>query len=63
MQEEIDRSVTRARDRIAALGDIEVEARFGHHVDEPDRLLEWSTAQLLADITPSPLLVLAAVSG
>lgn len=79
MQQEIDRSVTRARDRIAALGDIEAQASFGHHVDElaryaesvdllilgahrytpPDRLLERSTAQLLADITPSPLLVLA----
>jgi len=80
MHEEIDRSVTRARERLAALGGVDAEAGFGHHVDElahfaesvdllilgghrytlPDRLLERSTAQLLADSTPSPLLVLSA---
>jgi nucleotide-binding universal stress UspA family protein len=82
MREQIDRSVTRARKRIAALGGLEAEAGFGHHVDElahyaesvdllilgahrytlADRLLERSTAQLLADSTASPLLVLAAPS-
>jgi nucleotide-binding universal stress UspA family protein len=82
MRDEIDRSVTRARERITALGGLEAEAGFGDRVDEltrfaesvdllilgahrytlPDRLLERSTAQLLADRTPSPLLVLAAPS-
>ena len=79
MQEEIDRSVTRARHRIAALGGLTAEAGFGHHVDElaryaeaidllivgahrytrTDRLLERSTAQRLADVAASPVLVLA----
>lgn len=80
MQEDIDVYVTQARHRISALGGVQAEAGFGHHVDElaryaesvdllvigahrysvVDRLLERSTAQRLADVTATPLLVLTA---
>jgi len=76
---EIDEDVEKARQRIAALGDVEPRAefaddageglrRYGASVDllvlgshkyrPPDRLLERSKSQRLADEPPSPLLVL-----